>query len=58
MTVEAIKAQIGQLSEDDRKQLFSWIEEQEEQAWRDFAPGGRGERLIAKIEADIAAGSH
>ena len=37
------------------------IKDLEEEAWdceieRDFAPGGRGERLIAEAEADIAAG--
>jgi hypothetical protein len=61
MTVEAIKDEIGHLSEQERKHLLDWLEELEEQAWdkeieRDFAPGGRGERLIAEVEADIAAG--
>jgi hypothetical protein len=61
MTVEAIKEEIGHLSEQERKQLFDWFEELEEQAWdkeieRDFAPGGRGERLMAEVDADIAAG--
>jgi len=61
MTVEAIKEEIGHLSEPERKQLLDWLEEQEEEAWdreieRDFAPGGRGERLMAEVEADIAAG--
>lgn len=61
MTVEAIKEEISHLSEQERKQLADWLEELEAQAWdkqieRDFAPGGRGERLIAKVEADIAAG--
>jgi len=61
MTVEAIKEEIGHLSEQERKHLLDWLEELEEQAWdkeieRDFAPGGRGERLIAEVEADIAAG--
>jgi len=61
MTVNAIKEEIGHLCEEDRKQLLSWLEEQEEQAWdreieRDFAPGGRGARLTAEVQADIAAG--
>ena len=61
MMVEAIKEEIGHLSEQERKHLLDWLEELEEQAWdkeieRDFAPGGRGERLIAEVEADIAAG--
>ena len=61
MNVEAIKEEIGHLPESERKQLLDWLEEQEEEAWdceieRDFAPGGRGERLMAEVEADIAAG--
>lgn len=61
MTVEAIKEEIAHLSEQERRQLFDWLEELEEQAWdkemeQDFAPGGRGERLMADVEADIAAG--
>ena len=61
MTVDAIKEEIGHLSEQERKQLLDWLEEQEEEAWdrereRDFAPGGRGEQLMAEVEAEIAAG--
>jgi len=61
MTVEAIKEEIGHLSEQERKQRLDWLEELEEQAWdkkmeRDFKPGGRGERLMSEVEADIAAG--
>jgi len=61
MTVEAIKQEIGHLSEQERKQLLDWLEEIEEEGWdreieRDIAPGGRGEHLIAEVEAEIAAG--
>ena len=61
MTVEAIKQEIGHLSERERKQVLDWLEEIEEEAWdreieRDFATGGRGEHLIAEVEAEIAAG--
>ena len=61
MTVEAIKQEISHLSEPERKELVDWIEELEEKAWdqemeRDFAPGGRGEHLLAEVQADIAAG--
>ena len=61
MSVEAIKEEIGHLSEPERKQLLGWLEEREEEAWdreieRDFAPGGRGGRLMTEVEADIAAG--
>ena len=52
MTVEAIKEEIGHLSEQERKQRLDCLEELEEQAWdkkmeRDFKPGGRGERLMS-----------
>lgn len=61
MTVEAIKEEIAHLSEQERKQLSDWLEELEEQAWdremeRDFSPGGRGEHLLAEVEAAIDAG--
>ena len=61
MTVDAIKQEIGQLSAKERVQLLEWLEALEEDAWdremeRDFAPSGRGERLMAEVEADIAAG--
>ncbi len=61
MTIEAIKQEIGHLSAQDQKQLLDWLEERENEAWdreiqRDFVSGGRGERLVAEAEADIAAG--
>ena len=61
MTVEAIKEEIGRLSDQERKGLLDWLEEIEEGIWdseieRDFAPGCRGERLMAEVEAEIAAG--
>jgi len=41
--------------------LAEWLDELEEDAWdrqmeQDFSPGGRGAKLIAEAEADIAAG--
>ncbi len=64
MTVEAIKQEISDLSEPERKQLVDWTEKLEEQAlglspWdremeRDFAPGGRGAHLIEKVDREIA----
>jgi hypothetical protein len=62
MTVEGIIEEIGHLPESERKRLFDRIDEMKEEAWdremeRDFAPGGRGEALPAKVEADIAAGN-
>ncbi len=61
MTVEGIIEEIGHLPEPERKRLFERIDEMKDQAWdremeRDFAPGGKGEGLLAKVEADIAAG--
>jgi hypothetical protein len=61
MTVEAIKQEIGHLSEPERKLLLDWLEELEEEAWdremeQDFAPGGRGAHLLEEVKADIAAG--
>ena len=32
MTVEAIKDEIGHLSDQERKQIFDWLEELEDQA--------------------------
>ncbi len=59
--MEAIKEAVVHLSEAERKQFAHWFEELAEEAWdkefeRDFGPGGRGERLMANVEADIAAG--
>jgi len=61
MTVEAIQEAIVQLSDIERRALAEWLGELEEDAWdrqmeQDFSPGGRGAKLIAEAEADIAAG--
>jgi hypothetical protein len=58
MTVEAIKEEISHLSDEERKQLFDWIEELEEHDWdkqieRDFAPGGRGAHVVERIDCEI-----
>lgn len=58
MTVEAIKEEIAHLSDPERRQLFDWLEEQEEQAWdrqmeRDFSPGGRGAHVVEGIDREI-----
>jgi hypothetical protein len=58
MTVEALKDEIGHLSEPERKELLDWLEEQEEEAWdremeHDFSPGGRGAHLIDKVNREI-----
>lgn len=58
MTVEAIKEEIGHLSEEERKQLLDWLEEVEEETWdremeRNFSPGGQGTHLAEKIDQHI-----
>jgi hypothetical protein len=58
MTVDAIKEEISNLSEEERKLLLDWLEELEEQVWdeqieRDFAPGGRGAHVVERIDCEI-----
>lgn len=58
MSIEAIKEEIGHLSEQERKQLLDWLEELEEEGWdlqieRDFSSGGRGAHLLEKIDREI-----
>ena len=52
------KEEIGRLSEPERKELFDWLEELEEDAWdremeRDFSPDGRGSHLVEKINREV-----
>ena len=61
MTVEAIKAAISELQENERHSLAVWLNEMEYDAWdkqmvRDFSPGGRGMALVEKVNREIAAG--
>ncbi len=61
MTLDAIKEAIADLPPEDRAALAAWIAEREMDEWdrqmqRDFSPGGRGERLLEKIKADVRAG--
>lgn len=61
MTLEAIKAAIEQLTEPERRNLADWFTELEGKAWdaemeRDFSPGGRGHRLVEKINQEIDKG--
>jgi predicted alpha/beta hydrolase family esterase len=61
MTVEAIKAAIGQLTEPERPELADWFEQLEEDAWdaemeRDFSAGGRGQHLVEKVNQEIGQG--
>jgi hypothetical protein len=61
MTVEAIKAAITELPEDERHSLVTWLNELDYDAWdkemvQDFSPGGRGYHLVEKVKRDIAEG--
>lgn len=61
MTVQAIKDAIIHLGEPDQRPLADWLDELREEAWdrqmeSDFSPGGRGEHLFARVEAEIASG--
>jgi len=61
MSVEAIKAAIERLAEPERRELAEWFEQLEEQAWdaemqQDLSPGGRGHRLVEKINQQIDEG--
>jgi len=61
MTLEAIKEAIKHLPEEERRKLAGWFEGMEEAAWdedlkRDFAPGGKGERLAREIQREISEG--
>jgi hypothetical protein len=61
MTLETIKEAIKHLPEEDRRTLAGWFEDLEEAAWdadlkRDFATGGRGERLVEEIRREISEG--
>lgn len=61
MSIADIKDVIVKLSDADRKELASWLDELEDDEWdrqmeQDFTAGGRGDRLIAEARAEIAAG--
>jgi len=59
MTLETIKEAIQHLPEEERRKLVGWLYAIEDAAWdeemkRDFAPGGRGERLANEIQREIS----
>ena len=61
MTVEAIKAAIAELPEDERHSLALWLNELDYDEWdqemvKDFSAGGRGYHLVEKVKRDIAEG--
>jgi DNA-binding transcriptional MerR regulator len=60
MSFTEIKEQVTQLSAEQRAELRELIEELEADAWdeqiKEDARAGRLDHLIAKVDADIAAG--
>jgi hypothetical protein len=61
MTIDALKDAITSLPDEDKIALATWLNIQTMDEWdrqmaRDFAPGGRGSRVIEKIKGDIRAG--
>jgi hypothetical protein len=61
MTLEAIKEAIQHLPQEERRALAGWFEKMEEVAWdeqlkRDFAAGGKGEKVAREIRREIAEG--
>jgi len=63
-SVEKIAEQVKALPEEQREEFLSWLAEFEldrEDAWdqeiaQDSQPGGRLERVLQRVRADIAAG--
>ena len=61
MTLQAIKEAIEHLPEEERRKLAAWFEGIEEAAWeadltRDFAPGGKSEKLAEELHREISEG--
>jgi hypothetical protein len=61
MTVEAIKAAITELPDDERHSLALWLNELDYDEWdkemvKDFSPGGRGYHLVERVKRDIGEG--
>lgn len=62
MTLEAIKAAIAELPEDERHSLTFWLNELDYDDWdkemvNDFSPGGRGHHLVGEVKRKIAEGN-
>lgn len=61
MSLAEIKHAIEELPEEQRVALAGWLWNLELKAWdeqiaRDFSPGGRGQRLLEKVDAAIDRG--
>jgi len=63
MTVEALKAAIAELPENERHSLAAWLMDLEFDAWdkqmvTDFSPGGRGVAFAEKAKRDMRQAKH
>jgi len=61
MTLEAIKEEIMDLSQNERARLTAWLLQQDREEWdrqieEDFSPGGDGMVLLEEAEADVREG--
>jgi len=57
MSVEAIKDAILALPEQEQIELEEWLADRwDAQMERDFSPGGRGAKLMERVDAEIDAG--
>ena len=59
--MEAIKAAITELPEDERHTLAAWLIHLDYDEWdkrmvSDFSPGGRGYHIVERVKRDIAEG--
>ncbi len=59
--MEAIKAAIAELPEDQRHSLAAWLNDLDYDQWdkemvQDFSPGGPAFGLVEKVKDEIAAG--
>ena len=59
--VERLKEAIAELPAEDKVALAAWLNVQTMDEWdkemsRDFSPGGRGHRLVAKVKDQIRVG--
>jgi len=61
MSLAEIKQEVIKLSNDELAELTAFIRERYNAAWdreieEDFSPGGKHERILAKIDSQIDAG--
>ena len=59
--MEAIKAAITELPEDERHSLVTWLNELDYDEWdkemvKDFSPGGCGYHLVERVKREVATG--